>query len=404
MNRPHRVGVVTATRAEYGHLRGLLRALHGDDRICLRLLVTGAHLDPAFGNSVAEIEADGLPIARRLPILSEGDGPVAAGRTLARGCEAFAEALAEEDLDLLVLLGDRYELMAPALAATLHQVPLAHIHGGEVTLGALDDGIRHALTKLSHLHFPATPCAATRLVHMGEEPERVHWLGAPGLDELLTEVPLGRAELEADLEMDLTRPTALVTFHPETRDPTPPREQLEPLLRGLASTALQFLCTGAGADPGGRAVNQRLADWAAAEPDRVRFVPSLGRRRYASCLRHVRLVVGNSSSGLIEAPCFGTPVLDVGGRQEGRPRGPRVLSVANREEAIRRALEELLAWPPHEGVVLDHPYLRFPDGSASARIGEVLRRCLDQGLELRKPFHQEAPPEPGAPADPRRDP
>lgn len=384
MTAPDQVAVVTSTRAEYGLLRRLMREIEACPELDLRLWVTGSHLSQEFGDSLQEIEADGLPVAGTIPVLGEEDGPRGACSALARGCEGFGASFAEARPDLLVLLGDRYELMAPALAALLFQVPLAHIHGGELTLGAVDDAIRYGLTSLASLHFPATELARERILGLGEDPERVHWFGAPGLDDLLLEEGLPRSELARELDLDLGHPTAIVTFHPETRSALAAEDQLAPLLQALLETPVQLVFTGAGADPGGRAVNRRLAEVARENPARVRFFSSLGRRRYRACLEHLDLVAGNSSSGLLEAPCFGIPVLNVGDRQAGRERGPGVVDVANSLSEIRSALVGL-AGTRRSVQEIEHPYLRFRDGSASQRICAALVRHLEAGIPLRKP-------------------
>lgn len=331
--------VVTTARADWGHLRSLAREIHADPRLELRLLVSGSHLTDPAGASLAEIAADGVPIWRQVPIEAAGDDEQASLTTVGNALLEVAPLLAAERPDLMVLLGDRTEIMAFALAALLLRIPLAHLHGGEVTGGAVDESIRHAVTKLATYHFVATEAYATNVRQLGEDPRRIFTVGAPGLDSLRDLTLLDRDELFSEFDLPADRPTALVAFHPvstESRETV--AAQTDALLEALEATDLQAVITGAGPDAHGQLVNDRLAAAAAGRPDRFRFRTHLGRLLFFSCLRHCDLMLGNSSAGLIEAPSFGLPVVNVGDRQAGRIRAENVLEAPARRGDLLAAV------------------------------------------------------------------
>lgn len=387
-----RVAVLTTGRADYGLLYWLLRAVVDDPDLELLLYVTGSHLAPAFGHTVAAIEADGVPIARRVAILEDGpapaDTPGAAAQAMARALTGFSDALAGDRPDVLVLLGDRYEIVPVALACVLHGVPIAHLHGGETTAGALDDLFRHAVTKLATWHFAATEAYRRRIVQMGEAPERVFCFGAPGLDHLHRTPLLSRAELAARLGLPLDAPTALVTYHPVTAEPGRAVAQVDALLAALAAEApLQAVCTKANADPEGRAINARLEAFGRAHPERVRVVDDLGTLGYLSALAHLELVVGNSSSALIEAPSFARPAVNVGRRQAGRERARNVIDVGNDVEDVRRGIRLARSEAFRASLRgMTNPYAGAGDGRVSERIVARLKRLLAEPAPAGKPF------------------
>ena len=373
--RSARVAVVTTSRADYGLLFWLLRAVDADPDLDLLLYVSGSHLSPEFGLTVERIEADGFRIARRIEILLASDTPTACSKAMGLALIGVGDALAEDRPDVLVLLGDRFEVVSVALAAVVHRVPVAHLHGGETSEGALDEYYRHAITKLASLHFPATEAYARRILQMGEDPARTYAVGAPGLDHLHRTPLLDRAALAHALGMTLELPTALVTFHPATTEPGRAGEQVAALLAALQAEApLQALFTAANPDAEGRAINERIAALCAAEPARFRFIDNLGTQRYLSCLRHLDLLVGNSSSGLTEAPSFGLPVVNVGTRQRGRVAARNVLHVANDVESIRRGIRKARSSEFRAGLEgLENPYDRYGDGRVSERIVAELK-------------------------------
>ena len=295
---PRRICVVTTSRADYGLLRGLMRAIREDEALALQVIATGMHLCPEFGLTGQDIERDGFRIDRKIEMLLSADSDPATTKSIGVGLLGFADALTELHPDLLVLLGDRFELLAPAIAALLARIPIAHIHGGETSQGAVDEGVRHAVTKLASLHFASTETYRHRIIQMGEDPERVFAFGAPGLDALYEVTLLTKPELAARLDFDLAAPTALVTYHPVTLERNTAEQQIENLLIALQQERVQAVFTQANADVQGRWINQRIAAFCKNHPSDSRLYDNLGQRVYLSCLRHLDLMIGNSSSGL----------------------------------------------------------------------------------------------------------
>lgn len=366
---PRIIGVVTVARSDYGHLTPLLAEIHASPDLELQLYVAGAHLAPRFGRTVEAIEADGWPIAERIDMQIDSDAPAAIGTSTGIGVTEFARAFGRRRPDLLVVLGDRLEMLSAALAALPFTLPVAHLHGGEVTEGAVDEQVRHALTKLSHLHFPAAAPYAERILQMGEEAWRVHLCGAPGLDRLRRNATLSRAALTERLGLPLARPVLLVTFHPETLAYTQVPEQVDELAEALAKIEGDAIVTFPGADTANRAVIERLESLTAAR-SRTRLVRSLGEDVYCSLLREADVMVGNSSSGLIEAPSFALPVVNIGTRQQGRLRAANVIDVGHGREEILTGVRHALEPSFRRGLAgLRNPY---GDGNAAPRIKHVL--------------------------------
>ena len=340
-----RIAVLTGTRAEYGLLRPVLQKLAASTELELLLLVSGAHLSDAYGATVSEIEADGMPIAARIPILLFEDEPLRILKTVAYATETFGSWLAETKPDALLLLGDRYEAFAAAQAAALQHIPLVHISGGDVTLGAADDWYRHCISKMAALHFPSCRDSAERLLRMGEDPARVFCVGGLG-DENIRAVPrMTLPELSENLGFDLTRPFALVTFHPETAAGcAPPAEQMQAMLLAMEDahreSGLRFLITKSNADTGGAELNAMIDSWAAAHADYAAAFASLGLRRYLSAMSKAAVVLGNSSSGVVETPSFGVPTVNIGKRQEGRIICSNVICCDATREEIFAALQK----------------------------------------------------------------
>jgi UDP-hydrolysing UDP-N-acetyl-D-glucosamine 2-epimerase len=320
------VAVVTIARSDYGHYLPLLRRLVDTDGLRLHLIVAGAHLSPEFGHTVDVIEADGFEVAERIEMLRSSDSPLGIAESMGLGVTRFAESFARARPDVLVVLGDRFEMHAAALAALPFKIPVAHIHGGEVTLGAIDDALRHSMTKLSHLHFVATEEYGRRVIQLGEEPWRVVVTGGIGLDNVRSIPLLDRAELEAVVGLPLDEPTLLVTFHPVTLEYEDAEWQTGELLSALGEAALPVVFTAPNADTGGRSVRTLIEEWVAST-ERSTFVENLGTRAFFSLLSVAAAMVGNSSSGIIEAPSFELPVVNIGTRQEGRVRAPNVIDV-----------------------------------------------------------------------------
>ncbi|WP_243224830.1 UDP-N-acetylglucosamine 2-epimerase [Microbacterium sp. CIAB417] len=337
------VAVLTGTRADYGLLRGLLSAIDAEPKLQLQLIVTGTHLSDAFGRTVSEIERDGFEISATVPIWSAGDGPLDAAADVGRALPGYARALEELDPDVLVVLGDRLEAFAAATAATILSVPVAHIHGGERTEGAMDDALRHSITKMSYLHFASTEEHRRRIIQMGEQPERVFFVGAPIVDALSVLELLPREAVEDRFGVRLPAPTALVTFHPAVMDVAPPQHLVDEMLAALLEVeGLHVVITGSNSDIGTADVRARIAAFVADNPDRVDFIESFGQLGYLSAMRAASVVVGNSSSTVLEAPVLGVPSVLIGDRQRGRPLAESVATpVPHRDriaEAVRSAI------------------------------------------------------------------
>lgn len=371
-----KIAVFTGTRAEFGLLQWILADLQADPRFELQLVVTGTHLVDAFGATESDIVAQGLPIAWRCDMLLASDSATATGKSMGLGLVGYADALAHLKPDYVLILGDRFEMLSAAIAAFVARVPIAHLHGGEVTTGALDDGFRHAITKLAHLHFAAAEPYRKRIIQLGEAPERVFTVGAPGLEHLRRTPLPSRAELGRELGFGLpekgVRPVLLVTFHPETASAVQSQTQFEELRAGLESLPdALVIFTLANADPGGRAINQAIEQLCRGDDDaRFHAFASLGQHRYLALLREADAVVGNSSSGIIEAPAFGTPTVNIGDRQAGRLRAASIIDCPARRDAIAKAIQQAIC-PSFFAARRGAP-LPYGDGNCSARILNVL--------------------------------
>lgn len=380
-----RICAVTGSRADWGLLKPVLSRLH-DAQVPLTLIATGGHLSDRFDHTANQIEADGFQIDHRVPLTLDADDSLAVAGAMAESLTGIAAVLARERPDLLLILGDRYEIFAAAQAALITRVPVAHIAGGDVSEGAYDDAIRHAITKLAHLHFTTNADARRRVIQLGESTERVFNTGSPGIDALLETPRWSLLELEHRLGMPLRERNLAVTFHPATLDPRAPLQQLGPLLDALGGldddTGIVF--TGSNADTGGQTISRALAEFSDTRANCC-FIPSLGQAGYYSLVEQADLVVGNSSSGLYEAPSLETPTLDIGMRQQGRLRGPSVHHVDNDADAISEAVRHLLAVPPSD---FSNPY---GDGLASNRIADTLLAIDDPQALLIKHFAEIAP-------------
>ncbi|MGB6859065.1 MAG: UDP-N-acetylglucosamine 2-epimerase [Terracidiphilus sp.] len=383
-----KICVVTTSRSEYGLLRNLIDCIRVDARLRLQLIVSGTHLVQEFGFTAREIEADGVKIDRRIDIGLTGSSGLANVGSVGRGLGKFAEVLSELRPDLLVLLGDRFELLAPAIAALLLRIPIAHIHGGERSEGALDEAVRHAITKMSSLHFAATESYRRRIIQMGESPATVFAFGAPGLDQIYHLRLLTRSQLERELGFSVKDPVALVTFHPATRDAGSIEIQVRRLIAAVKASGLRAIFTMANADAQGAVINHHLKAACAVHPEKFKWFPHLGHLRYLSCLQHLTVMVGNSSSGLIEAPSFRMPVVNIGDRQRGRIRAANVIDVPCSRAEILRGIQRA-ASPRFRASLrrMRNPYDRFHDGRTSERIKNVLRDVKISADFLKKSFH-----------------
>lgn len=381
-----RIAVFTGTRAEYGLLSRLMARLKDDPAIDFRLIAGAMHFAPEFGETWRAIVADGFAIDARVEMLLASDSAVGTVKSLGLGTIGMADALDRMAPDLLVILGDRFEALAAAQAALILRIPIAHVHGGEISEGAFDDAIRHAISKMATWHFPAAEPFRQRLIRMGTPPDRVFTTGAPGLDGLL-DGPRPPLSALGDIGLPPDRPFALATWHPATAADEDPVAGLMQLLAALdARPDLGVLFTYPNADAGGRAIIAALDPWARARAGRVAAVPSLGHARYRAALANAAVVLGNSSSGLIEAPAFGVPTVNIGARQRGRLAAASVLHCRAEAGEILAALDTALS-PAHRALAAraDSPYGR---GRAAEAIHAILR---DRPIPRDLPFHDGDP-------------
>ena len=366
------ITIITSTRAEYGLLRPVIQKVAAAQDLQLQLVVTGAHLCARFGNTVQEIEADDLPIAAHLPIFEEENPNEPVALTIARTITVFDGYFAAHRPDAVLLLGDRFEIFAVATAAAARHIPIAHISGGDVTLGAADEYYRHCITKMAALHFPSCAESAARLVRMGEAPETVFCVGGLGDENIRTLPKMTRQELCASTGFDLMQPFAIVTYHPETSAAAgDPAAQADALCAAMeAVPGVFWLITGSNADAGGAVCTAKMQAFAAAHPQRAGFINSLGLKRYLSAMQCAALVVGNSSSGVVETPTFGVPTVNIGSRQAGRIICQNVLCCAAAAPAIEAALRRALT--PESSAVAHAAQSPYNGGDTSGKICRVL--------------------------------
>lgn len=382
---PSRICIATGTRADYGLLYWLMRDLKDHPEFELSIIVSAMHLAPQFGETIEFIRQDGFEIDATVPCLDEDDSDVGMGRAYVRATQGFLSALDRIKPECLILLGDRFEALAAATAATFLHIPVGHIHGGEVTLGAIDEVFRHAITKMAHLHFTAAEDYRQRVIQMGEAPDRTFNVGTVGLDNFLRLDLPSKADLMADLALPEHSDYALVTYHPTTMEKGGPLAGLEALLQALeAFPDLRLVITKANADPGGRRINERLESYEAQWPDRVRLVTSLGQVRYLAAMKNATMVIGNSSSGIIEAPAVDVPTVNIGTRQEGRLRAQSIVDVAENAAEIKAGIAKALDSAFRSGLKDTVPPYGRP-GNATGRIVSVLEKAQFGSL-VKKPF------------------
>jgi UDP-hydrolysing UDP-N-acetyl-D-glucosamine 2-epimerase len=339
MNK-RKICVVTGTRAEYGLLYWLMKEIQSDPDLELQIIATGMHLSPEFGLTYKQIEEDGFVINEKVEMLLSSDTPVGIAKSLGLGTIGFADSLNRLKPDILVLLGDRFEILAAAQAAMIARIPIAHIHGGELTEGLIDDPIRHSITKMSHIHFTAAEEYRKRVIQMGEQPERVFNFGAPGIDNIFKLNLPSKEQLKKDLQIDFDQKVFLITYHPTTLEEGTTKQQIEELLSALDSfPEVQLLFTKSNADTEGRVINQLFEEYVKKNKHRAKIYTTLGQARYLASLKYCSLVIGNSSSGLIEAPLFKVPTINIGDRQRGRLKAKSVIDCSPSKDDIIRAIK-----------------------------------------------------------------
>ncbi len=379
-----RICVVTGTRAEYGLLRWVIEGISRSCALELQLVVTGMHLSPEFGFTYREVESDGYAIDARVEMLLSSDSAVGVAKSMGLGLIGFADVFERLRPDIVVLLGDRFEILAAASAALVARIPIAHLHGGETTEGAFDEAIRHAVTKMSHLHFVAAEPYRQRVIQLGEHPDRVHLVGGLGVDAMRRVALLDRNALESSLDLQFGPRNLLVTFHPVTLESHSVEQQMDELLAALGTLQdTKLIFTLPNADNGGRAIIRRIESFVASHPN-ARSYTSLGQQRYLSCLRVVDAVVGNSSSGLTEAPSMHIATINIGDRQRGRVRAASVIDCLPERLDILRAIETSYSEPFRAKLsTVKNPY---GDGGASERIVRLLELARLSEL-VKKSFH-----------------
>ena len=379
-----KICIVTGTRAEYGLLRGVIQGVSEHEALQLQLLVTGSHLSPEFGLTYREIEADGWSIDAKVEMLLSADTPSSVSKAMGLGMIGFADAFERLQPDMVLVLGDRFEILAAASAAMVAGVPLAHLHGGETTEGAFDEAIRHAVTKMSHLHFVAAEDYRRRVVQLGEQPQRVFLVGGLGIDAIERISLLDRAQLEASLEFTFGKRNLLITFHPVTLESASSPQQMQELLNALDDlTDCHLIFTMPNADTGSRILSSMVDEFVRTHSN-ARCYSSLGQLRYLSCMKYVDGVVGNSSSGIAEAPSMGIGTINIGDRQRGRLKAGSVIDCEPDTRSISAALQHLYSTEFQSGLAtMTNPY---GNGGASQKIVQVLSEYPLEHI-LKKSFY-----------------
>lgn len=375
-----KICVVTATRAEYGLLRPLMQKIKSGSDFTLQVLVTGAHLSTEFGLTYQQIEADGFIIDKKVEMLLSSDTDSGIVKSMGLGMIGYADALQELKPDALVILGDRYEMLSVAAAASIFKIPIIHLHGGEITEGAYDDAIRHAITKLSALHFTSTEDYRKRVIQMGEQPDTVFNVGAIGLDNIRNIRFLSREELEQDLEIKFKKYNYQITFHPETLADVSAAEQFEELLKAVDQQEDSFfIFTKANADTDGRVINQMIDNYVRVNQDKAKAFTSLGTLRFLSLLKQCDAIIGNSSSGIIEAPSLGVFTINIGDRQKGRIQAESVLNCAANHQLILGDFQ-FIKDKANKREVFQNPY---GEGNTTPQIYQILLQKLNQSLKTK---------------------
>jgi len=381
-----RICVFTGTRAEYGLLRPLMARIRADKNLRLQVIASGMHLSAKFGSTYKEILKDGFTIGYKAFMPVEGDTPLELCSTVSAGLTAIGRAYHKLKPDAVVILGDRFEALSAAIAAVFLRVPIIHLHGGESTFGLIDEPIRHSITKMSWLHFTSTETYRNRVIQLGENPKMVFNTGAIGLDNIASMKLLSRKELSNQLKMDLSGKLAAITFHPVTLDSESPGKQFSALLEALDSfPEFKLIFTMPNADPGNREIVKLIEHYVLKNPSKARAFASLGQLRYLSLLKHAAIVLGNSSSGLIEAPSFLIPTVNIGDRQKGRVQGPSVINCPPQRTAIVSAIKKGLSRGFAEKcLAAKNPY---GAGNTAPKILRAIKNSLRGSVDLKKVFY-----------------
>lgn len=380
-----KIAIITATRAEYGMLKPLILALKNEPCFDVHLIVTGTHLSEEYGNTYKYIEADGIKIDTKIELPINTKDAYGISECMASAISRFAAFFRDNRFDLLIVLGDRYEIPAFCIAAMNERIPIAHIAGGETTEGAVDEAFRHSVTKMSYLHFTAAAEYRKRVIQLGENPDRVYNVGSLNVENILSLNKAKREELEEFLGISLEKPFALMTFHPVTLEGDDPKQQAEEVIAAMVNTPdINYICTKANADVGGMVINEMLKE-AADAYDNIYLYSSLGQIRYLSLMQDAAFVLGNTSSGIGEAPIFNTPTVNIGDRQKGRIRAESIIDCVTDEESIISAINKARSDEFLKKIEnMTNPY---GNGNASKQIVNILKDRLNSNPDLKKSFY-----------------
>ncbi|MFH1441051.1 MAG: UDP-N-acetylglucosamine 2-epimerase [Candidatus Omnitrophota bacterium] len=383
-----KICIVTGSRADYSHLRWLMKHIQDDACFKLQIIATGSHLSDEFGLTDKVITRDGFSVSEKLNILKYANTEIGMAKSIGKGCELFVDAFRRLVPDWVVIFADRFEMLSAAIAAYTSRIPIAHIHGGETSQGAMDEAFRHSITKMSSIHFAAAEAYRKRIIQLGENPSRVFNYGSPSLEAIYQQELLTKKELSRVLGFDISGTTAIFTYHPVTLEKDHSQRKLDQALKAISSFNFKVIFTKANADAYGNIINKKLYEFCKIDTSKYKLFDSLGPLQYFSCLKYCDLMIGNSSSGLVEAPSFHLPVVNIGDRQKGRMRSGNIIDVDSNYTAIRRGIKKALSAGFRRALqIVKNPHQRFKDGRASYRIKEKIKKLKFNEEFLKKEFY-----------------
>ena len=379
-----KITLITGSRADYGLLRSVIEGIEKSNKLKLSLIVTGMHLSNEFGLTISEIEKDGFPINKKIEMLVGSDTPSAITKSIGLGMIGFADAFKEIETDLLLVLGDRYEILSAVTSALISRIPVAHLHGGELSEGSIDESIRHSITKMSHLHFVSNEIHRKRVIQLGEQPSSVFTVGALGIDNILQTKLYNKEEIETELNFKFKKQNLLITYHPVTLEDNNSEYQIDELIKVLSTLRdTGFIFTMPNSDTNGRIITTKIKDFVKSNSNAVLFA-NLGQKKYLSCIKYVDAVIGNSSSGLIEVPTFHKPTVNIGDRQKGRIRAKTVIDCSDDCNSIKDALTKALSKKYFLSIQgASNPY---GNGGSSQKIINIIKRFNLENL-IKKDFY-----------------
>ncbi len=379
-----KITLITGSRADYGLLRSVIEGIEKSNKLKLSLIVTGMHLSNEFGLTISEIEKDGFPINKKIEMLVGSDTPSAITKSIGLGMIGFADAFKEIETDLLLVLGDRYEILSAVTSALISRIPVAHLHGGELSEGSIDESIRHSITKMSHLHFVSNEIHRKRVIQLGEQPSSVFTVGALGIDNILQTKLYNKEEIETELNFKFKKQNLLITYHPVTLEKDNSEYQINELIKVLSTFKdTGFIFTMPNSDTNGRIITTKIKDFVKSNSNAVLFA-NLGQKKYLSCIKYVDAVIGNSSSGLIEVPTFHKPTVNIGDRQKGRIRAKTVIDCSDDCNSIKDALTKALSKKYFLSIQgASNPY---GNGGSSQKIINIIERFNLENL-IKKDFY-----------------